>query len=79
MLFYIDGKLSSNLSLTPSKWTHNYVNIWFTSIAYQNQPDDSKLPSTVQSSYVSYYQKDYVSLVPSRSPCVRSIINGYAH
>ena len=60
--FYIDGEHSATLSFPPSKWTHDYMNIWITSIAYNVAPDDSKLPSKIQSSYVRYYQKDYVSL-----------------
>lgn len=59
--FFIDGVQSANLSLTPTKWTHNYVNIWLTSLAYGQVPDDSALPSKIQASYVRYYQKDYVS------------------
>ncbi|CAM1509720.1 Fc.00g000550.m01.CDS01 [Cosmosporella sp. VM-42] len=61
--FYIDGKLSATLSFPPSKWTHDYLNIWITSLAYQVTPDDTKLPSKIQLAYVRYYQKDYVSLL----------------
>ncbi|PZG02943.1 glycoside hydrolase family 16 protein [Micromonospora deserti] len=57
--FYLDGVLTYTVSYTPSQWTHDYVNIWLTSIAYGTIPDVSKLPSAVQFDYVRYWQKDY--------------------
>lgn len=61
VVFYIDGTQSAVLSFLPSKWTHDYMNIWLTSLAYAVTPDDTKLPSKIESSYVRYYQKDIVS------------------
>ncbi|KAK7427261.1 hypothetical protein QQZ08_006197 [Neonectria magnoliae] len=58
VVFYIDGVQSAALSFLPSKWTHDYLNIWLTSLAYGVTPDDTKLPSKIESSYVRYYQKD---------------------
>ncbi|KAI9147064.1 Endo-1,3-1,4-beta-glycanase EglC [Paramyrothecium foliicola] len=57
--FYINGARTANLTFPPSLWTHNYMNIWLTTIAYATTPVDSYLPSTVEASYVRYYQKDY--------------------
>ncbi|KAK7423561.1 hypothetical protein QQX98_001019 [Neonectria punicea] len=57
-VFYIDGVQSAALSFLPSRWTHDYSNIWLMSLAYGVTPDDTKLPSKIESSYVRYYQKD---------------------
>lgn len=59
--FYINGAKTANLTFAPSLWTHNYLNIWLTAIAYGTTPVDSYLPSAVEVNYVRYYQKDYVS------------------
>jgi hypothetical protein len=44
---------------TPDLWTHDYTNIWLTSIGYGTTPDATKLPSAVQFDYVRYYQRDH--------------------
>jgi hypothetical protein len=60
MLFYINGVLNYNMSYPPSTWTHDYLNIWLTCIAYQNAPNNADLPSQVLTGDVRYYHKDYV-------------------
>jgi beta-glucanase (GH16 family) len=57
--FYFDGTATYTAPYTPSTWTHDYTNIWLTSIAYGTTPDTTKLPSSVQFDYARYYQKDY--------------------
>ena len=57
--FYLDGVVTHTSSYPPSAWTHDYTNIWLTSIAYGTSPDTTKLPSEVQFDYARYYQKDY--------------------
>ncbi|GAA3455093.1 glycoside hydrolase family 16 protein [Dactylosporangium matsuzakiense] len=57
--FYVDGVLKYTAPYLPSDWTHDYVNVWLTSIAYGNLPDDTKLPAQVQFDYVKFWQKDY--------------------
>ncbi|MER7283557.1 glycoside hydrolase family 16 protein [Dactylosporangium sp. NPDC000244] len=57
--FYVDGVLAYTAPYLPSDWTHDYTNIWLTSIAYGSVPDAAKLPATVQFDYVKYWQKDY--------------------
>lgn len=56
--FYVDGTLTDTVYYPPTADTHDFLNIWLTSIAYQNV-DDSKLPATAQFDYVRYYQRDY--------------------
>jgi beta-glucanase (GH16 family) len=57
--FYVDGLLAYTAPYLPTDWTHDYTNIWLTSIAYGTVPDDTKLPATVQFDYVKYWQRDY--------------------
>ncbi|WP_238015930.1 glycoside hydrolase family 16 protein [Dactylosporangium sp. AC04546] len=57
--FYVDGTLMYTAPYVPTDWTHDYTNIWLTSIAYGTVPDDTKLPATVQFDYVRYWQRDY--------------------
>lgn len=54
--FYVDGQLRYTAPYTPDQWTHDYLNIWLTSIAY---PQTANGPSTAQFDYVRYWQKDY--------------------
>ncbi|MFI7672766.1 family 16 glycosylhydrolase [Actinophytocola sp. NPDC049390] len=54
--FYVDGQLRYTAPYTPDQWTHDYLNIWLTSIAY---PVTANGPSTAQFDYVRYWQKDY--------------------
>ncbi|WP_020420176.1 glycoside hydrolase family 16 protein [Amycolatopsis sp. ATCC 39116] len=56
--FYVDGVLTNTATYPPSLDTHDYVNIWLTSIAYETV-DESKLPATAQFDYVRYYQREY--------------------
>jgi beta-glucanase (GH16 family) len=81
VLFYIDGVMVSNLSYGPSTWVHDYLNIWMTCIAYNYPPDNALLPSQVNTDYINYYQKDFVSscsrfpigiVVPLLSNCRRA-------
>lgn len=57
--FYVDGALRYTAPYTPKDWTHDYINIWLTSIAYGTTPDPSFLPSAVQFDYIEYWQRDY--------------------
>ncbi|BCJ34534.1 hypothetical protein Athai_20370 [Actinocatenispora thailandica] len=56
--FYVDGTLTDTATYPPSADTHDYLNIWLTSIGYETV-DETKLPATAQFDYVRYYQKDY--------------------
>lgn len=56
--FYVDGTLTNTATYPPSADTHDYVNIWLTSIGYETV-DETKLPATAQFDYVRYYQRDY--------------------
>jgi beta-glucanase (GH16 family) len=55
---YIDGSLVRSISYPPSTDTHDYLNVWLTSIGYE-AVDDSRLPATAQFDYLRYYQRDY--------------------
>lgn len=57
--YYVDGVLKATQPYTPNQWTHDYTNIWLTSIAYGSTPDTTKLPSSVQFDYMRFYQRDY--------------------
>ncbi|NUT03653.1 MAG: family 16 glycosylhydrolase [Hamadaea sp.] len=57
--FYIDGVLKYTAPYAPSQWTHDYTNIWLTSIGYGTSPNPAYLPSAVQFDYIRYWQKDY--------------------
>ncbi|MEU5876218.1 glycoside hydrolase family 16 protein [Spirillospora sp. NPDC047279] len=57
--YYIDGVLRFTAPYKPSEWTHDYLNIWLTSIAYGVTPDPAKLPATVEFDYIRYWQRDY--------------------
>lgn len=54
--FYVDGQLRYTAAYTPNQWTHDYLKIWLTSIAY---PQTASGPSVAQFDYVRYWQKDY--------------------
>lgn len=56
--FYVDGTLTNTATYPPSADTHDYLDIWLTSIGYETV-DETKLPATAQFDYVRYYQKDY--------------------
>ncbi|MFJ8297175.1 family 16 glycosylhydrolase [Streptomyces sp. NPDC094447] len=56
--FYIDGKLTNTVDYPTTATTHDYVNIWLTSIAYIAPVDESALPAKAQFDYVRYYQRD---------------------
>lgn len=53
--FYIDGVLRYTAPYTPNNWTHDYLNIWLTSIAYPVGQGEG----VAQFDYVRYWQKDY--------------------
>lgn len=53
--FYIDGVLRYTAPYTPNNWTHDYINIWLTSIAYPVGQGEG----VAQFDYVRYWQKDY--------------------
>lgn len=57
--YYIDGVLKFTAPYLPGQWTHDYLNIWLTSIAYGVSPDPAKLPATVEFDYIKYWQRDY--------------------
>ncbi len=57
--YYVDGVLKATQPYTPNQWTHDYTNIWLTTIGYGTSPDVTKLPSQVQFDYARYYQRDY--------------------
>ncbi|MPZ82184.1 MAG: family 16 glycosylhydrolase [Actinophytocola sp.] len=54
--YYVDGVLRYTAPYSPSQWTHDYLNVWLTSIAY---PESASGPSVAQFDYVRYWQKDY--------------------
>ena len=54
--FYVDGQLRHTVPYTPDQWTHDYLNIWLTSIAY---PQTAYGEGVAQFDYVRYWQKDY--------------------
>lgn len=54
--FYVDGQLRYTAPYTPNQWTHDYVNVWLTSIAY---PQTAYGEGVAQFDYVRYWQKDY--------------------
>lgn len=54
--FYVDGQLRYTAPYTPNQWTHDYVNVWLTSIAY---PQTAAGEGVAQFDYVRYWQKDY--------------------
>jgi beta-glucanase (GH16 family) len=56
--FYVDGTLTNTATYPPSADTHDYLNIWLTSIGYETV-DETTLPATAQFDYVRYYQRDY--------------------
>jgi hypothetical protein len=60
VMVWIDGALAWTQAYAPIAWQHDHLNIWLTSIAYRDRPDDTKLPGTVKTDYIRYYQKDYV-------------------
>ncbi|WP_020518926.1 glycoside hydrolase family 16 protein [Catelliglobosispora koreensis] len=57
--FYVDGVLKFTAAYAPTKWTHDHVNIWLTSIGYGTSPDPVFLPSAAQFDYIKFWQKDY--------------------
>ncbi|MBB5874482.1 beta-glucanase (GH16 family) [Allocatelliglobosispora scoriae] len=57
--FLIDGVLKYTAPYTPAQWTHDYTNIWLTSIGYGTSPDPAFLPTAVQFDYIKYWQRDY--------------------
>jgi beta-glucanase (GH16 family) len=57
--FYVDNVLKYTAAYAPTKWTHDYVNIWLTSIGYGTSPNPAFLPSAAQFDYIKYWQKDY--------------------
>jgi beta-glucanase (GH16 family) len=57
--YWVDGVLKATQPYSPGAWTHDYTNVWLTSIGYGSRPDATKLPSAVQFDYVRYWQKDY--------------------
>lgn len=57
--FYVDGVLTCTAPYPPSHWTHDYTNVWLTSIATGSVPDTSKLPSAAQFDYIRFWQRDY--------------------
>ncbi|HEY3504894.1 MAG TPA: glycoside hydrolase family 16 protein [Actinocatenispora sp.] len=56
--FYVDGTRTDTATYPPGADTHDYVNIWLTSIGYETV-DETTLPATAQFDYVRYYQRDY--------------------
>ncbi|KAH6955966.1 concanavalin A-like lectin/glucanase domain-containing protein [Ilyonectria destructans] len=60
VVFFENGKLVWDYTFGPQAWTHNYINIWLTTVANAAfGTDDSALPSSIRVGNVSYYQKDY--------------------
>jgi beta-glucanase (GH16 family) len=57
--YYVDGVLKATQPYTPNQWTHDYTDIWLTTIGYGTSPDPAYLPSSAQFDYVRYWQKDY--------------------
>ncbi|RDB15927.1 Endo-1,3-1,4-beta-glycanase EglC [Hypsizygus marmoreus] len=56
---WIDGNLAWTQAYPPRTWQHNHLNIWLTSIAYRDTPDNSKLQGVVRTDYIRYCQRDY--------------------
>ncbi|GAA3934630.1 hypothetical protein GCM10023085_15000 [Actinomadura viridis] len=57
--YYIDGVLKFTAPYLPGQWTHDYLNIWLTSIAYGVSPDPAMLPARVEFDHIKYWQRDY--------------------
>ncbi|MCU1423501.1 MAG: hypothetical protein JWN36_3152 [Microbacteriaceae bacterium] len=55
--FYIDGTLTGTLAYTGNLHAEDLMNIWFTTIAFNDYPDAAQLPASVDVDYVHYYQK----------------------
>lgn len=53
--YYVDGQLRYTVAYNPNQWTHDYVNVWLTSIAV---PEGTGA-DVAQFDYVRYWQKDY--------------------
>ncbi|CAH0019569.1 unnamed protein product [Clonostachys rhizophaga] len=61
VVFFENEKLIWDYTFGPQAWTHNYINIWLTTVANAAfRIDDSALPSSMRVGNVSYYQKDYL-------------------
>jgi beta-glucanase (GH16 family) len=57
--FYVDGVLKHTAAYSRLAWTHDYINLWLTSIGYGTSPDPAFLPSAAQFDYIKFWQKDY--------------------
>lgn len=56
---YIDGVLTRTIPFSAADNVQDWVNLWLTTIAFNNTPDPAQLPATVDWDYVRYYQQGY--------------------
>jgi beta-glucanase (GH16 family) len=56
--FYLDDQPVFYQKYTGSAHVEDWMNLWFSTIAYNDYPDVSQLPATVDVDYIRYYQKD---------------------
>jgi beta-glucanase (GH16 family) len=55
--FYTDGVLVKTLAYTGSLHQEDWMNIWFSTIAFNDYPNAATLPASVDVDYVHYFQK----------------------
>ncbi len=55
--FYIDGVLTRTLGYTGNLHAEDLMNIWFSTIAFNDYPDAAQLPASVDVDYVHFFQK----------------------